>query len=912
MLSTIAGPETGFTRRCFHELFEATAARVPDRLAVVCGAQELTYAALNRRANQLAHHLRARGVRAGSCVPLCLARSAEMIVALLGIMKAGAAYVPLLPESPRLRLAHQLADTEAPVVVTTDALAGLLPDGARPLCLDRDAAALAAAEADNPALRLDPRALCYVIYTSGSTGTPKGVAVRHENLANYTAFLSGLLRLADHDAAGGLAFATVSTLAADLGNSCIFPALASGGCLHVISHDVAMDGQLFAETARRRPLDVLKITPSHLGALLAGGGADVLPRRVLITGGEAARWTLVDQVHALAAARAPGPALRWINHYGPTETTIGSLTLDLDREEAAVRPHTDVLPIGRPIANTRLYILDEERRPVPPGEVGELYIAGAGVTSGYLKQPEKTAERFLPEPGRRSEDDQMYRTGDRVRVLPNGAIEFLGRFDHQVKVRGFRVELGEIEAVLRAHPGVREAVVVACEPRPQETRLVAYVVPADPTVALPALRAHLGASLPDHMVPGIILPLAALPLNANGKLDRKALPDPFVVERDAPAAAATADSGTDLESTIAAVWCELLGLRRVDPDASFFTLGGDSLGALHMLAAVQKRVGKLVPTQVLFQRPTVAGVAAYLRQGAPDDFRSLVAIQPKGTRPPLFCVHGGGGEVFWLRSLALRLGLDQPFYGLQARREDDLSIKTRRVEEMAAYYLDEIRRAFPRGPYFLSGASFGGKVAFEMAHRLRAQGEEVALLALFDTWGPSYPRLRPDVSPMRRRAYWLYQRLRHHLGSVWYLETPDRLPYVRDKLRRAWQESKWALEDWQKERRRRAAEARNEDPGALAIPSSFIREASDHYVARPYPGKVVLFRSRQQQLDFLPDDTLGWSAVVSDLEVHEVPGIHAAMLAEPRVGVLVRSLGPVLARAQREVAPVTGTVAQSA
>ncbi len=679
----------------------------------------------------------------------------------------------------------------------------------------------------------------------------------------------------------------------------MFPALASGGRLHVISHDLAMDGALYAEAARRHPIDVLKITPSHLSALLAGGGAAVLPRRYLVTGGEASTWKLVDQVRATSG-------LRWINHYGPTETTVGSLTLDLDLEDPQVRPHTEVVPIGRPIANTRLYVLDEERRPVAPSEIGELYIAGAGVTTGYLKQPDKTAERFLPEPGR--SDGRMYRTGDRVRQLPNGAIEFLGRVDHQVKIRGFRVELGEIEATLAKCPGVREAVVVAREGRSQELRLIAYVVAA-PGAALDVrqVRAHLRAALPEQMVPAIIMEIPKLPLTPNGKVDRKALPEPEAdvatesAERP-PAAAGPAAAEDGLEEQIGQVWKQLLGARRISADDSFFDLGGDSLTALHMLAGVRARTGKVVPSQVLFQNPTVRGLLDYIRRGGQTGFRSLVTLRETGSRPPLFCVHGGGGEVYWYRSLADRLGPDQPFHALQARREDDGTVQTRRVEQMATYYLEEVQGVQPHGPYFLAGASFGGKVAFEMAQMLLAQGERVALLAMFDTWGPGYPQLRSDIGPIRRRAFWLHQRVGHHVGSLWYLEAKDRLPYLKDKARRAWLESKWAVQDFVKERRRRQAEARGEDPGKLAIPSSFIKEASDHYVARPYPGKVFLYRSNRQQLDFVPSHALGWDSVVSDLEIHDVPGIHATMVVEPRVRFLVEKFAPVLERAQREAA----------
>ncbi len=658
---------SSFPDRCFHELFEATALRVPERVALVFGDHQLSYAELNARANQLAHHLRGFGVGPGTCVALCLSRSAEMIVALLGILKAGGAYVPLLPESPKPRLEQQLAETEAPVIVTETRLLGALPSFAGAVvCLDphaRDAGVLAGNPTINPSAGVRPQDLIYVIYTSGSTGTPKGVAVRHDNVVNYGAFIAQVLKLEEHDANGGLSFATVSTLAADLGNTCIFPALMSGGTLHVIDYETAMDGNLFAAYGKKHPIDVLKITPSHLGALLAiPDAADVLPRRYLVTGGEASTWPLVAKVRSLSS-------LRWINHYGPTETTIGSLTFDLDVEEASVKEVTATVPIGRPIANTRLYVLDEARQPVARGEPGELYIAGRGVTSGYLKQPARTAERFLPEcsfdPERRGFDRRMYWTGDRVREVPGGAIEFLGRADDQIKIRGFRVELGEIEAVLRKHPDLGHVVVVAREMRPQDLRIVAYFVAAPgKQLAAAALQQLAREHLAEAMVPSTFVELPALPLTANGKVDKKALPRPDDDGAGLPPAesAAQADPSRsapadDLEAQITAIWKTILGLRHIAPSKSFFEIGGHSLSAVHMLAEVQKRVGKRVPNQVMLEAPTIQGVVAFLRHGGSSKARrSLVPIQPKGSRPPLFCIHGGGGEVFWYRDISRRLG----------------------------------------------------------------------------------------------------------------------------------------------------------------------------------------------------------------------------------------------------------------
>ncbi len=891
---------------CFHELFEAQAARVPHRTALVCRDVALSYAELNAAANRIAHHLRRFGVGPGRCVALCMERSADMIVGLLGILKAGGAYVPLLPDVPRARLAHQLAETRAPVIVTQEKLVPALPEtAAHVLCLDADRAAIGRESDANPAALTRPQDIVYVIYTSGSTGLPKGVAVRHENLVNYTQYIGERVDAASFDDQGGLSWSTVSTLAADLGNTSIFPALASGGTLHVIDQEMALDGDLFGAYAREKRIDVLKITPSHLNALLAAkGGKDVLPRRILFTGGEASTWPLVDRVRAMAD-------LRWINHYGPTETTIGSLTFDLNAEADSVRHVAATVPIGRPIANTQLHVLDEAGAPVKEGEPGELYIAGAGVTSGYLEQPERTAERFLRDPSSSDPDARMYRTGDRVRVLPGGAVEFLGRVDFQVKIRGYRVELGEIEAALRGHPAVREIIVVAREARPGDLRVVAYYVPNAAAAPADELRRAARETLPEHMVPSVFVALPSLPLNPNGKVDRKALPDPFAGDAAAAAgpepeaATFTGEVGSEpFEEQIAEIWRAVIGARAVGLDDNFFEIGGHSLAAIHMLAEVHKRTGKRLPNTILFQAPTVRGMAEALRKaGASPLFRSLVPIQPKGRRPPLFCVHGGGGMVYWYKPLAQRLGEDQPFYGLQCRLEDDGRVRTNRVEDMARYYLEEVRTAFPTGPYYLSGASFGGKVAYEMARMLRAQGEVVALLAMFDTWGPDYPQDRGDLPRYKVAAEAIYQRLDHHIGALWMLDPKERVAYVRERLHYTYmgqfdrvESFAMALARWSYKMRGRSPES---IPRDLQETPGFIREASVAYEPPPYDGDLVLFRSKKQPPGSVFQETLGWDAVVrGKITVIELPGMHATMIAEPRVRYLVDALRPVLEDAQ--------------
>jgi amino acid adenylation domain-containing protein len=629
--------------KCLHQLFEQQAARTPEREAVRCGDVTFTYRELNERANQLAHYLRGLGVGADQPVGLCLERSAETMVAVLAILKAGGAYVPLNPDNPPARLLQQLHGAAA--VITEAKLSTQLPEFAgAAVVLDREQQLWAKESKENPASNTNPENLVYVIYTSGSTGVPKGVAVRHRNLVNYADFITKRLELEKYPE--GLQFATVSTLGADLGNTCIYPSLISGGTLHIVGYEMATDPRKFAEYVAKHPIDVLKIVPSHLQALVqSDDAAKLLPRKYLIFGGETLTPKLLEKIEVL------NPSCEILNHYGPTETTVGSLTLKLrgenqnkdqnkDQNKAYDWKHAQLasIPIGRPIQNTQVYILDANLEPVPVGVIGELYIAGAGVTAGYLGQAEKTAERFVKNPfvndaasANASEFGKiMYRTGDLARYGTDGNIEFLGRGDDQVKIRGFRIELGEIEAVLARHAGVKQAVVLARATAAEkdkdeagEKRLLAYVVAHRDTASGSSagagsgsasaeltgeiLRAYLKQELPDYMVPQAVMVLAKLPLNANGKIDRQGLPEP----EQLTAAKTYVAPSTATEKAIAEIWAEVLRRQpdQISVDDNFFDLGGHSLLATQVISRIRERFLVEIPMRAMFDQPLVSGLA---------------------------------------------------------------------------------------------------------------------------------------------------------------------------------------------------------------------------------------------------------------------------------------------------------------
>jgi len=585
--------------KCIHELFEAQVAQHPERPALRCGERVLTYAELNSQANQIAHLLRKNGVGANIAVALCVERSLEMITGLLGILKAGGCYVPLVPDSPKARLARQLDETRTPVILTQQKYLHVLPEfGGTTLCLDRDAELLANSPDSNPAVNVSPRDLVYVIYTSGSTGTPKGVAVRHFNLVNYSHFIGRWLALEQHPE--GLHFATVSTISADLGNTCVFPSLISGGCLHVIDYETAMAPALFAEYVLRHPFDVLKITPSHLSSLLNNDGS-MLPRKALILGGEAARWDLVERVRKIGTCAV-------LNHYGPTEATVGCCTFNPKTSDVrAWEPAT--MPIGRPIANDEIYIVDRRMQPVPIGVAGELCIGGVGLAQGYLNQPQQTAERFVRNPFSGNPEGRLYRTGDLARFLPDGNIEFLGRIDAQVKIRGFRVEPAEIESVLKRHPAVEQAAVVSYDSEAGDKRLAAYVV-ARSQVRPEDFRAFLLQELPEYMVPSAFVLIDSLPLTANGKLDVRALPSP---EQQALVSQGVAPR-TPEEKKLALIWQEVLRLERVGVTDNFFELGGHSLLATQIISRIRNSFRVQMPLQIFLQNPTIAAMAAQIGQ----------------------------------------------------------------------------------------------------------------------------------------------------------------------------------------------------------------------------------------------------------------------------------------------------------
>jgi amino acid adenylation domain-containing protein len=699
---------------CLHELITAQAARTPDAVAVTGEDRRLTYRDLELESNRLARRLLAEGLAPEARVGILLERSPEMLIALLGVLKAGAAYVPLDPSHPAERMSSLLASAGVTLVLTQERL-------------DAERDAIDRLSASQVTVQVQPDQLAYVLYTSGSTGAPKGVMVQHGSLVNYLTWCTGAYGLGP-----GRRSLLLSSLGFDFTVTALFAPLLAGGEVAIVRESAGSESiENIARALRETEIDLLKLTPAHL-ELLAHELEPAAARRVktLVVGGEA----LSGQ--ALALWRAASPATLVVNEYGPTEATVGCSVHAAPAGEIA----DGRVPIGRPIANARLYVVDSAFGLRPPGAPGELVLGGEILARGYLGRPDLTAERFVPDPFGEEPGGRLYRTGDLALRRHTGSFEFLGRDDDQVKVRGYRIELGEIEAALERDPRVRSAVVAV-----RDTALVGYVVAeGEPFPTAGELRGSLREWLPPYMIPANFVFLDRLPLTPHGKVDRRALSvEPPAPERGTPGS---------LEAKLAELWAAALGLDRVRSGDDFFALGGHSLSALGLASRIRETFGVRLPVRHLFAAPTPAAMAELLRgmlgetlgQPVADAAGLVVALQPRGARAPFFCVHPGGGDVTVYRELALSLDSGRPFLALRAPGLEEGEEPLRDIGALAERHLRDMRRAQPEGPWHLGGWSSGAVVAFEIARRLRAAGGEVAALVLLDPPDLPFTAADPD------------------------------------------------------------------------------------------------------------------------------------------------------------------------
>lgn len=848
-----------FPQETLPQVFQKQVQERPGDIALVSEGRHWTYEALNRQSNRIANLLRSMGARRESMIGLSTDRNANMIAGLLGILKTGAAYLPLDPAFPSERIDFMMQDSNTAIVLTEERHADRFQNwNGRRIVLDDDSV-LSAQSEDNPEQDGTPEDLAYLLYTSGSTGRPKGVLVEHHSVVNLLQSIAKEITFSNADK-----LLAITTLSFDIAALEIFLPLLNGAKLILASHQEASDGNLLLTLMKQTKPSVMQATPATWQMLIRSGWtADDCTMKILC-GGEPLTRALADELLERCAHV-------W-NVYGPTETTIWSTICKIQGGNP--------ISIGRPVSNTAVYILDSHHHQVPVGISGQIFISGTGVTRGYWKREELTAQRFLPD-CISGEPSRMYGTGDVGKFARDGSIIALGREDRQVKIRGFRIEPGEVESALLKHPEISGAAVIAAVGSMQERNLVAYVVSS--TKSIPELRSHLQEHLPAYMIPSLFVFLDALPLTPNGKVDYRKLPAPEPPERAGKPACA--DFSDAFEMQIAAIWKDVLQLETIGPDDNFFELGGHSLLAVQIFAGVEKVTGRRPPLSLLFEAQTVRQLSQALKNdGVTLRWKSLVPIRTKGSNPPFFCVHSIGGNVLNYRHLAHHLGNDQPFYAIQSRELDRGKRFLLTMEQMAEQYITEIQSVQPKGPYYLGGQSFGGMVAYEIARQLRERGESIGLLTMIDTPAPNYQQ----ALPLRTRIAWKFKResrrWKAHTRAL--LFGKNRLRYLLSKSR---------LVTWRLRQQKQLLQEAT--PEGTKIADDLVRMlelnlvAAKQYKARPFEVKVHLLRAEQRIASQPHDPVIGWDRYAKGgIEVIDVPGDHSECLQLPHVAVTASKL----------------------
>ncbi|NEU74383.1 amino acid adenylation domain-containing protein [Hassallia byssoidea VB512170] len=875
--------------QCFHQLFEAIVAESPNAIALVFEHQQLTYRELNNRANQLAHYLQQLGVVPDVLVGICVERSLEMIIGLLAILKAGGAYLPLDPSLPQSRFNFILKDAKVSVLLTQKKLLKHFQDFSNPIiCIDENWATITQHSQENPTSCVTSDNLAYVIYTSGSTGQPKGVLIKHRGLFNLASAQIEVFNLQPNNRI--LQFASLSF---DASIFEIVMALTAGATLYLAKKESLLPGKALLQLLREKAITHVTLPPAVLAVL----PPESLPAlQTIICAGELCSQDIIK--------RWWSSNRRFFNAYGPTEATVWSTVAEINTLDE--KPS-----IGRPIANTQIYILDKYLQPVPIGITGELYIGGEGVAEGYLNRPELTETRFLQETG--FLPTRLYKSGDLACYRVDGNIEFLGRIDNQVKIRGFRIELSEIETVLMMHQSVEKAVVIAKEKMSGDRYLVAYIIPTKQPATTSKLREFLKEKLPEYMIPAAFVVLDSLPLTPNGKLDRLALTALDTTNRSIDKTYIAPRNPTEL--TLAKIWAEVLQIERVGIYDNFFDLGGNSLLTVRLLEQIHKQFERELPLYTIFLNPTIESFANSLSSDTDSlSWSPLVAIQPAGSNPPFFCVHPIFGVVFPYYELAHHLGTNQPFYGIQPIGIDGETPLTH-IEEMAAHYIEALRKVQPKGPYYLGGWSFGGLVAFEMAQQLQKSGDEVALLAVLDTlapiksnipsfgngfkflfttvaryiWSFFFDYLRLITAPSKNKIKSLIFRLPNFHKFIQSLETNLFSHFILKEAA--------IVNSMPEESRLRILNELTIRPMLRVFYAN--NQAVLNYVPQVYPKRITLFRTSVQSSIAEQDLSMGWDRLaVEKTEIHTIPGNHLTMLRKPHIQVLAEQLRVCIEKAQ--------------
>lgn len=833
--------------QCLKKYAVKTAIRFKD--------ERITNGQLLLKSNQMSALLIEKGVRRGDLIGISLDRSIEMIISLLAVLKAGAAYIPLDPAYPQERINYMLQDSEAKFLLINQKYSGQYFSAVKEVLLEDMLQEMDSYPTENPDVKLNGTDLAYVLYTSGSTGKPKGVQIEHHNLVNLLQSIRKWPGITSEDR-----MLALTTISFDIAGLELFLPLITGAEIVLADTKTAKDGYELLKLIKSAHVSLIQATPATFRLLLDAGWKESLPIRIFCCG-EALQHDLAQKLLPLCSGL-------W-NMYGPTETTIYSTGKQIFKDEP--------ITIGRPIDRTQIYMLDQQLKPVPEGEIAEVFIAGDGVARGYLNQPELTAARFPVDPFNLSSGKKMYRTGDLGRLLQNGEIEYLGRADHQIKIRSHRVEPGEIEARLCEQEKISQAVVIAREDQPGNQQLVAYVIA--PTIKknveqqwVSIWKAALKEALPPFMVPAQIVFLDQFPLTPNNKIDRKALP--------ATAHFPTADisgiaaSRTSTEKLVSDIWCEILGLPAIGIYDNFFEIGGHSLLAVQIMSRIEKETGKRLPLASLFESSTIESLSLLLQlDGNAITWDSLVPIRPKGNKTPLYMVHGAGLNVLLFNTLSKHLDPNQPVYGLQAKGLNGVDTPLDKLEDIASHYVSEILKHNPNGPYALAGYSLGGTIAYEMAKQLQALDKEVKVLALFDSYADqtesSYPK---SVRLLRKTRNYTY---RFFYTFILLAKNPVstfnyKLLTIRRKLTGIYS---------------KISPFKREEVGFTGYShkiDQLNQKAAAEYFITPYIGTIDLFRAKVRTYYMQDPEYLGWKKyALKGVRIHEIPGDHNYIFAPP-------------------------------
>jgi amino acid adenylation domain-containing protein len=835
-----------------HKFIEEQARRTPEAVAVVYESEQLTYRELNRRANQLAHRLKNLQVGPDVLVAVCMERSLELVVSLLAILKAGGAYVPLDPEYPRERLDTMLRDANPPVVLAQSHLADRLPAGVQEIIyLDCDWSSVVSESPEDLVIAVNGKNLAYAIYTSGSTGKPKGVANVHEGIVNRLLWMQDMYKLTGQDRV-----LQKTPFSFDVSVWEFFWPLMTGATLVVARPGGHRDPAYLVNLIAEQGITTLHFVPSMLGIFLDAAGLErCRALRQVFASGEALPYEL-----QLRFFERLGAELH--NLYGPTEAAV-----DVTYWHCPRNGQLTMVPIGRPIANTQVYILDANLEPVSIGAAGELHIGGIGLARGYLNQPDLTAQKFIPDPYDKTPGARLYKTGDSARFLPDGNIEYLGRIDQQIKLRGFRIELGEIEAVLGKCPGVRQAAVILREDNPGDKRLVAYMIAASgAALDVDQIRAEIKDKLPDYMVPSRFMVVQAFPMTTSGKLDRKALPAPV---EEAVSATAVAPRN-ELESRIASAFASVLGIASVGVTDNFFALGGHSLTAARLLSQVKEISGREVPLSALLRAATVESLAELVSVHEDAGDPVVMEIQRGDNRRlPFFAIVPPEEESLGYAMLARHMGRNQTVYKVQAHAP---VVRGRPYTEqemgvMGQEYAAAIVSVQSDGPYCLGGLCDGTHIAERVILELEAQNRKVGLFAIFDTWTLQYSQ-----RPWLWRLYYYQQRLQEIRSLSLSRQFEIYARVVADKIGKLTGKT----------------QARNDWPQAY-WPKDFVPPR--------FGAPVALFKRPKQPFYYVKDREMGWGArSKGGVKIHEIPFDHDELLREPHVRTLGEELAACIAR----------------